>query len=94
MGGTECFIDVKIAKKKITLLLSKQSLKNAQAVIDIANDKVSIFDKNVDLIFLLVGTIAWCPVIRKLNFQHFFFEKNYIFRFFLFEIHMIFQYIS
>ena len=55
MGGTECSIDVEIVKEKITLLLSKHSLKNAQAVIDIANDKVSVFDKNVDLYFSTSG---------------------------------------
>ena len=49
MGGTECFIDVEIVKEKIPLLLSKQSLKYAQAAIDIAIDKVSVFDKNVDM---------------------------------------------
>ena len=58
MGGTECFIDVEIVKEKIPLLLSKQSLKNAQAVIDVANDKVSVFDKMLTYIFLLVDTIA------------------------------------
>ena len=55
MGGTECSIDVEIVKEKIPLLLSKHSLKNAQAVIDIANDKVSVFDKNVDLYFSTSG---------------------------------------
>ena len=43
MGGAECFIDAEIVKEKISLLLSKQSLKNAQAVTHITNDKVSVF---------------------------------------------------
>ena len=52
MGGMKCFIIVEIVKEKIPLLLNQEeSLKNAKAVIDIANDKVSIFDKNVDLYF-------------------------------------------
>ena len=51
MGGTECFIGVETVKEKIPLLLSKQSLRNDQTVIDIGNDKVNVFDKKVDLYF-------------------------------------------
>ena len=76
MGGTECFIDVEIVKAKIPLLLSKHSLKNAQAAIDIANDKVSVFDKNVDLFFSTSG--HYCLNIfprESRNMKKFYFSK-------------------
>ena len=37
------------------LLLSKQSLKYAEAVIDIANDKIKVFGRDVDLYFSTSG---------------------------------------
>ena len=39
-------------------------------------------------------SLTWFPVIWKLNFEHFSFEKDYIFQFFLSEILMIFQHVS
>ena len=50
-AGINCFIDVELVKEKIPLLLSKSSLKKAKAVIDMANDKITIFDKKMDLYF-------------------------------------------
>ena len=43
-------------RENTTTTTTKQTfLKNAHAVIDIANDKVSVFDKNVDLYFSTSG---------------------------------------
>ena len=50
-----CLIDIELVKEKIPLLLSKSSLKKAKAVIDIANDKITIFDKKIDMYFSASG---------------------------------------
>ena len=55
IAGINCFIDIELVKEKIPLLLSKCSLKKAKAVIDIANDKITIFDKKIDLYFSTSG---------------------------------------
>ena len=46
---TECKIDVEIVNTKMPLLLSKLSLKKANTVIDLQNNRVKIFDKINDV---------------------------------------------
>ena len=53
--GINCFTDIELVKERISLLLSKSSLKKAKAVIDMANDKITIFDKKIDLYFSTSG---------------------------------------
>ena len=49
IGDTECKIDVEIVNAKIPLLLSKSSLKKANTVIDLQNDRIKMFDKSIDV---------------------------------------------
>jgi hypothetical protein len=49
IGGTECCIQTEIVKAEIPLLLSKSSLKKAGTVMNLQNDSVIMFDKNVPL---------------------------------------------
>ena len=44
IGDTECKIEAEIVNTKIPLLLIKSSLKRANIVIDLQNDKVKMFD--------------------------------------------------
>ena len=44
IAGINCFIVIELVKEKIPLLLSTNSLKTAKAVIDMTNDKMTIFD--------------------------------------------------
>ena len=57
MGETECFISVEMVNEKLPLLLSKQSLRNDHTVIDIANDKVNVFDKKTFTLSLAISMI-------------------------------------
>ena len=67
IGGIKYYIDAEIVKEKIPLLLSKQSLKNAEAVIDIANDKIKAFGRDVDLYFSTGG--HYCLDIFPIKFD-------------------------
>ena len=49
IGGVECFIEAEVVDCDIPLLLSKESLKRAQTVIDLNSDKVSMFGKQVEI---------------------------------------------
>ena len=49
IGGIKCFIEAEVVDCEIPLLLSKESLKRAQTVIDLDNDKVSMFGKRVEV---------------------------------------------
>ena len=51
IGGFECFIEAEVVDCEIPLLLSKESLKRAQTILDINNDNVSMFGKQVDVQF-------------------------------------------
>ena len=55
IGGFECFIEAEVVDCDIPLLLSKDSLKRAQTILDINNDKVSMFGKQVDVQFTSSG---------------------------------------
>ena len=47
IGEKNCSIITKIVKEKIHLLLSKSSLKKADTVLNIKNDKIKIFGQNI-----------------------------------------------
>ena len=49
IAQTNCKINAEIVKENISLLLSKTSLKRARAVIDMNNDKATIFAKEMNL---------------------------------------------
>ena len=55
IAGKHCEIDVKIVNENIPLLLSKTSLKGCNAILDMINDKATIFGKEVDLHFSTSG---------------------------------------
>ena len=55
IAGKHCEIDVKIVNENIPLLLSKTSLKWCNAILDMINDKATIFGKEVDLHFSTSG---------------------------------------
>ena len=49
IAGKHCEIDVEIIKENIPLLLSKTSLKRCNTILDMNNDKGTIFGKKADL---------------------------------------------
>ena len=49
IGKTPCNIEVEIVDAKIQLLLSKSSLMKANTLINLQNDKVTIFDEDIDI---------------------------------------------
>ena len=49
IGSKECFIQTEIVDEKIPLLLSKTSLKKADTYLNIKNDKIKMFDKDIDV---------------------------------------------
>lgn len=49
IGQTRCNIETEVVPVDIPLLLSKTSLKRAKAVLDIENDKATIFQKPITL---------------------------------------------
>ena len=55
IAGKHCEIDVEIVKENIPLLLSKTSLKRCNTILDMSNDKATIFLKEVDLHFSTSG---------------------------------------
>ena len=65
IAGINCFIDIEFVKEKIPLLLTKSPLKKAKAVIDMENDKITIFDKKTDLYFSTSG--HYCTDIYPRN---------------------------
>ena len=49
IGDTECKIDVNIVNAKIPLLLSKSSVKKANTVVNLQNDRVKTFHESTDV---------------------------------------------
>ena len=49
IGSKECFIQSEIVEEKIPLLLSKSSLKKADTYLNIKDDKVKMFDEDIDV---------------------------------------------
>ena len=63
IGSTNCKIETEIVKADIPLLLSKSSLKKAGTILDLKNDKATMFDKPVELEFTSSG--HYCVNITK-----------------------------
>ncbi|CAG2196694.1 unnamed protein product [Mytilus edulis] len=55
IGSLKCYIETEVVDCEIPLLLSKDSLKRAQTVFDLHNDKVTMFGKPVDVHFTSNG---------------------------------------
>ena len=55
IGSIHCKIDTEIVKADIPLLLSKTSLKRAGAILDLKNDKISMFNQPIQLEFTSSG---------------------------------------
>ena len=55
IGNTYCNIDTEIVEADIPLLLSKSSLKKAGTVLDLKNDRATMFNQPVDLEFTSSG---------------------------------------
>ncbi|VDI33647.1 Hypothetical predicted protein [Mytilus galloprovincialis] len=55
IGSLKCYIETEVVDCEIPLLLSKDSLKRAQTVLDLHNDKVTMFGKPVDVHFTSNG---------------------------------------
>ena len=51
IAGKLCKIEAEIVKENIPLLPSKSSLKQCGTIIDMNNDKATIFNKEIDLHF-------------------------------------------
>ena len=49
IGNNKCFINAEIVKEKIPLLLSKTSLKKAGTVLNLKNDKIRMYNEDVDI---------------------------------------------
>ena len=49
IGSKECFIQTEIVDEKILLLLSKTSLKKADTYLNIKDDKIKMFGKDIDI---------------------------------------------
>ncbi|CAC5386683.1 unnamed protein product [Mytilus coruscus] len=52
IGSLNCYIETEVVDCEIPLLLSKDSLKRAQTVLHLHNDKVTMFGKPVDVHFI------------------------------------------
>ncbi|VDI51206.1 Hypothetical predicted protein [Mytilus galloprovincialis] len=55
IGSLKCYIETDVVDCEIPLLLTKDSLKRAQTVLDLHNDKVTMFGKPVDVHFTSNG---------------------------------------
>lgn len=49
VGDVGCHIEAEVVKADIPLLLSKSSLKKAGTVLDVKNDKITMFDRDIEL---------------------------------------------
>ena len=49
IGNTDCFIQTKIVDEKIPLLLSKSTLKKAQTVLNLKEDRLKMFNEDIDI---------------------------------------------
>ena len=55
IGNNKCNIDAEVVNADIPLLLSKSSLKKADAVLDLKNDTVTMFNQPIDLQYTASG---------------------------------------
>ena len=58
IGSKECFIQTEIVEEKIPLLLSKSSLKKADTYLNIKDDKVRMFDEDINVCMSTNGHYA------------------------------------
>ncbi len=65
IGETQCVIHTEVVESEIPLLLGKPSLKRAGTVLDLPNDKATMFQKPV--ILDLTSTGHYCIDLRKKN---------------------------
>lgn len=63
IGQTRCKIETEVVPADIPMLLSKTSLKRASAVLDIAQDKATVFDQPVKL--ELTSSGHYCVNLRN-----------------------------
>ena len=50
--GSKCFIETDIAECELPLLLSRNTIKKANTVINFENDKVTMFGKDINAMFM------------------------------------------
>ena len=55
IGDTKCSIETEVVGIDLTLLLSKDSLKRAKAVLDMCNNKATMFHQPVELNYTSTG---------------------------------------
>lgn len=66
IGKMKCNIEAEVVKADIPLLLSKESLKRAETVLDLSNDSATMFKQPVDLEFTSSG--HYCiPILDRAN---------------------------
>ena len=58
IGSTDCFIQTEIVNENIPLLLSKTSLKKAETLLNLKEDKVKMFNEDVDIHYSSNGHYA------------------------------------
>ena len=58
IGSTDCFIQTEIVNEKISFLLSKTSLKKAETLLNLKEDKVKMFHEDVDIHYSSNGHYA------------------------------------
>ena len=58
IGSTDCFIQTEIVNEKIPLLVSKTSLKKAETLLNLKEDKVKMFNEDVDIHYSSNGHYA------------------------------------
>ena len=65
VGNTKCNINTDVVEADIPLLLSKESLKRANAILNLSQDTITMFDKPVTLHYTSTG--HYCVDIRQEN---------------------------
>ena len=55
IGDTRCTIETEVVNVELPLLLSKESLKRANTVLDMSNDKATMFQQPIDLNYTSTG---------------------------------------
>ena len=64
-GGTKCTIETDVVESKLPLLLSKNSLKKAQTVLDMNSDTAKMFGQPVELFQTSSGNYRINPCISR-----------------------------
>ena len=69
IGNNEVMFETDVISNEIPLLLSKEAMKKANTVIDFQNDKVTMFGKQIDLLFASSGHYV-IPLNKKSCIAH------------------------